>query len=252
MASTCSQPIAHSYPHASIVESGFQFSKPPPSSDASIFGCAARFSLSAMDVPASMNGRRFQAPPAVGQPLPPACAAELSEDGEIFNSDDDDAVDDDLPSVRRILASPRPAIEVVDLTGDDDGDSEGDDGNHTEVSCLRYTRTARHRVTLTSTPLDRPLPGHRPTPFPPHRPLCQTHWHTPPTTSQRHLQRPHLARRNTLGSMSLGGPHCTANFSSVPTSLLMTRALMRCTPARTALDLPRPSSSLRRRTLRLS
>ena len=35
MASTCSQPIAHSYPHASIVESGFQFSKPPPSSDAS-------------------------------------------------------------------------------------------------------------------------------------------------------------------------------------------------------------------------
>jgi hypothetical protein len=89
MASTCSQPITHSYPHASIVESGFQFSKPPPS-DASIFGCAARFNLSAMDVPASMNGRRFQAPPAVGQPLPPACAAELSEDGEIFDSDDDD------------------------------------------------------------------------------------------------------------------------------------------------------------------
>jgi hypothetical protein len=70
MASTCSQPIAHSYPHASIVEPDFQFSKPPPS-DASIFGCAARFNLSAMDVPASMNGRRFQAPPAVGQPLPP-------------------------------------------------------------------------------------------------------------------------------------------------------------------------------------
>ena len=86
MASTCSQPIAHSYPHASIVESGFQFSKPPPSSDASLFGCAARFNLSAMDVPASMNGRRFQAPPAVGQSLPPACAAELSEDGEIFDS----------------------------------------------------------------------------------------------------------------------------------------------------------------------
>jgi hypothetical protein len=59
MASICSQPIAYSYPHASIVESGFQFLKPPPSSDASIFGCAARFNLSAMDVPASMNGRRF-------------------------------------------------------------------------------------------------------------------------------------------------------------------------------------------------
>jgi hypothetical protein len=219
MASTCSQPIAHSYPYASIVESGFQFSKLPPSSDASIFGCAARFNLSAMDVPASMNGRRFQAPPAVGQPLPPACAAELSEDGEIFDSDEDN---DDLPSVRQILASPRREIEVIDLTCDDDGDSEGDNGSHTEVNCLRYTRTARHRVTLTSNPLDRPLPGHRPTPFPPHRLLCQTHWHTSPTTSQRHLQQPHLARRNTLGSMSLSGPHCTANFSSVPTSLLMT------------------------------
>jgi hypothetical protein len=29
MAFTCSEPIAYSYPHASIVESGFQFSKPP-------------------------------------------------------------------------------------------------------------------------------------------------------------------------------------------------------------------------------
>jgi hypothetical protein len=172
MASTCSQPIAHSYPHASIVESGFQFSKPPPSSNTSIFGCTARFNLSAMDVPASMNGRRFQAPPAVGQPLPPACAAELSEDGEIFDSDDDN---DDLPSVRQILASPRREIKVIDLTRDDNSDSEGDNSNHTEVNCLRYTRTARHRVTLTFTPLNRPLPGHRLTPFPPHRPVYQTH-----------------------------------------------------------------------------
>jgi hypothetical protein len=43
-----------------------------------------------------MNGRPFQAPPAVGRSLPPACAAELSEDGDIFDSDDDD----DLSSVR--------------------------------------------------------------------------------------------------------------------------------------------------------
>jgi hypothetical protein len=104
------------------------------------------------------------APPAVSQPLPPACAAELSEDGEIFDSDDD-GDDDDLPSVRQILASPKRAIEVIDLTCGDDGDSEGDNGNHTEVSCLRYTRTTRHRVTLISTPLNRPLPGRRPTPF---------------------------------------------------------------------------------------
>ena len=85
-----------------------------------------------MDVLASMNGRRFQAPPAVGQPLLPTCAAEPSEDGEIFDSDDDA----DLPSVKQILAFPKRATEVIDLTCDDDGDSEGDDGNHTEVSCL--------------------------------------------------------------------------------------------------------------------
>jgi hypothetical protein len=94
MAFICSQLIVYSYPPVFIVESGFQFSKPLPS-DASILGCAPRFNLSAMDVPASINGRRFQAPPAVGQPLPPAWAAELSEDGEIFDSDDDD-----LPSIR--------------------------------------------------------------------------------------------------------------------------------------------------------
>jgi hypothetical protein len=51
-----------------------------------------------------MDSRRFQVPLTVGQPLLPACAAELSEDGGIFDSDDDD--DDDLPSVRQILALP--------------------------------------------------------------------------------------------------------------------------------------------------
>jgi hypothetical protein len=92
MASTCSQPIAHSYPHTSIVELGFQFSKPPP----------------------SMNGRHFQAPPAVGQSLPPACAAELSEDGEIFDSYDDD----NLSSPSRIRTPPEPLKRVIDLTRD--------------------------------------------------------------------------------------------------------------------------------------
>jgi hypothetical protein len=123
------------------------------------------------------------APPAVSQPLPPACAAELSEDGEIFDSDDD-GDDDDLPSVRQILASPKRAIEVIDLTCGDDGDSEGDNGNHTEVSCLRYTRTTRHRVTLISTPLNRQLPGRRPTPFyPPPSSL--------PKLTGTHRRRPH-------------------------------------------------------------
>jgi hypothetical protein len=117
-----------------------------------------------------MNGRRFQAPPVVGQPLPPICTAEFSEDGEIFDSDDDD-----LSSVRQILAFSRRAIEVIDLTCDDDGDNEGDNGSHIKISWLRYTRTARYRVTLTFTPLNRPLPGHRPTPFASHGPLYQTY-----------------------------------------------------------------------------
>ena len=97
-----------------------------------------------------------------------ACAAEFSEDSEIFDSDDDG----DLPSVRQILDSPKQVTEVIDLTRDNDGDSEGDDDNITEVSWLRYTRTAQYRVTLTSTLLDRPHPGRSPTSFTPHRPLC--------------------------------------------------------------------------------
>jgi hypothetical protein len=142
--------------------------------NASIFGGAARFNLSAMDVPASINGRRFQALSAVGQPLLSAYAAELSEDGEIFNFDaDDDGLD--LLSVRQILASLKRAIKVIDFTCDDDSDNKGDDGNHIEISCLRYTRTARYRVTLTFTPFNRPFSGRRPTLFPLYRPLCQTY-----------------------------------------------------------------------------
>jgi hypothetical protein len=129
MAFTCSQPIAHSYPHASVIKSGFQLSKPSPSSDASLFGCVARFNLSAMD------GRRFQAPPAIGQPLPPTRAAELSEDGGIFDSDADD-----LPPWRQVLAPFKQVIEVINLTSDDDNDGEGgDDDSLTEVNWLRNT-----------------------------------------------------------------------------------------------------------------
>jgi hypothetical protein len=46
MASTCSQLIVdRCYPHASTVESGFRFLKPPPSSDVPLFGGDARFQL---------------------------------------------------------------------------------------------------------------------------------------------------------------------------------------------------------------
>ena len=121
MASTCCQPIIHSYPHAFIMESGFQSSKPPTSSDTSRLGCTARFNLSAMDLPVSMNGR-FQVPPAASQLLPSARTADLSKDREIFDSDDDD--DNDLPSVKQILASSKWPKQVIDLTGDDDDDRE--------------------------------------------------------------------------------------------------------------------------------
>jgi len=71
-----------------------------------------------------MDGGPFRAPPAVGQSLSPTRAAELSEGGEIFDSDDDG----DLPTLRQILSSPKQVIEVIDLTCDGDGGSEGDDG----------------------------------------------------------------------------------------------------------------------------
>jgi hypothetical protein len=93
MASTCFQSITHSSVDAPIVK----FSKPLYPYDASWFGCTPRFNLSAMNLPAPMNNRGFQAPPAVGELLLSARTADLSEDGEALNSNDDD---DDLPSVK--------------------------------------------------------------------------------------------------------------------------------------------------------
>ena len=65
------------------------------------------------------------------------------KDGETLDSDDDG-----LPSVKQILASSKWAKRVIDLTGDYDDDGEGGDGDFTEVSWLRTTRTARHLVRL--------------------------------------------------------------------------------------------------------
>jgi uncharacterized protein involved in exopolysaccharide biosynthesis len=90
-----------------------------------------------------MNSCLFQALPVVGQSLPSTRTADLEEDGETLDSDDGD-----LPSVKQILASSRRAKRVIDLTGDDDDDGEGGDGDFTEVSWLRSTRTTRHLVRL--------------------------------------------------------------------------------------------------------
>ena len=97
----------------------------------------------------------------------------------------------------QILASLKCSKRVINLARSGDGDSEGDDGDLTEVSWPRTTRTARHRVRLTA-PF-RSHPGRRPTPFLSHCPLCQSHRHTPPTISQRRRQRPHPVGRNTFG-----------------------------------------------------
>jgi hypothetical protein len=134
MASTYYRPTAESCrPYNSTVELGFQFLTPPNPSDASVFGCAARFNLSAVEKAASMTDLRSRVPRAVGRLPPAARTAELPEDGEISDSDDDD---DDLPSLRQILASPKQVIEVIDLTSDDDDDDGegGDDDGLTEVS----------------------------------------------------------------------------------------------------------------------
>jgi hypothetical protein len=63
----------------------------------------------------------------------------------------------------QILASPQ---RVIGLACHDYDDSEGDDGDLTEVSWLKDT-LERLRVA-------------RSTPFPSHRPLCQSHQHTLP------------------------------------------------------------------------
>jgi hypothetical protein len=54
----------------------------------------------------------------------------------------------DLSSPSRIRTPSEPLKQVIDLTRDDDGDSEGGDGDHTEVSWLRTIRTAQYRVRL--------------------------------------------------------------------------------------------------------
>jgi hypothetical protein len=88
----------------------------------------------------SINDRGFQASPAVGQPLLFICAAELSENGEIFNFDDD-ADNNDLLSVKQILASLKRATKVINLIYDDNNDNKSDDNNYIEVRYFKYTRT---------------------------------------------------------------------------------------------------------------
>jgi hypothetical protein len=136
MASTCCQPPT-AIPYKSILNLDFQLSKPPASSDATLLGCAARFNLSPVDTP-GLNDCWFQSLSAASQSLLSGCAVDLSEKAEMSESDDDD-----LPSVREIIARSK---QVIDLTFDDNDDSDGDDT--IEVSWLRITGIARHSLKL--------------------------------------------------------------------------------------------------------
>jgi hypothetical protein len=122
MASTCYQPPT-AIPYNPIFNLDFQPSKPSASSDATALGCAARFNLSPVNIPGLMHDRRFQGHPAAGQSLSFGCTADPSE-AEMSDSDDD------LPSVREIIARSKPTI---DLTLDDDDDSASNE-NAIEVS----------------------------------------------------------------------------------------------------------------------
>ena len=111
MASVCNLPTAYSYRYEPTFKLDFQCSNPSAPSDA----------------------RLNQ--PAVGQvPLTDDHLADLSEDGEISDSDDDG-----LPSFRKILAKLKQK-EIIDLTVDDDdaGDDSDEEVDVTEVSGLRY------------------------------------------------------------------------------------------------------------------
>ena len=114
IASTCHQPIADNCPYKPILNLDFQLPKPSASSDATVLGCAARFNLSPVDTPGLMHDRRFQGFPAVGQSLLSGCTADSLE---VSDSDDD------LPSVRKIIARSK---STIDLTLDDDDDSNSD------------------------------------------------------------------------------------------------------------------------------
>jgi len=112
------------------------FSKLLPPYDASMISCAARFDLSAQP----MNGRQFQPSASYSRPLARPTSRRMEKPWIPTTTV--------CPSVKQILASSKRAKRLIDLTGDDDNDGEGGDGDFTEVSWLRTTRTARHLVRL--------------------------------------------------------------------------------------------------------
>jgi hypothetical protein len=79
-----------------------------------------------VNIPRGIRDRRFQGLPTAGQSLSSGCTADPSKQAEISDFDDDN----DLPSVREIIARSKSKIN---LTLDDDDDS-ADDKNTIEVN----------------------------------------------------------------------------------------------------------------------
>jgi hypothetical protein len=96
MASMSCQPMVDSYDYGPIFQTGFSVLETSGPQSARLRRSLQPFSRGRAG---SMNGHRFQSLYAAGQPLSSACRADLSEDGEISESDDDD----DLPFVMKIL-----------------------------------------------------------------------------------------------------------------------------------------------------
>jgi len=123
MASVYNSTITDSSPYEPTFKLDFQCLKPPAPSDTITLSYAARFNL---------DEHRFGGAPAMSWFPSPSYKVNVSEDGEISDSDDDS-----LPSVGEILARLKQK-EVIDLTAaDDDGGGDGDVEDVIEVSGLR-------------------------------------------------------------------------------------------------------------------
>jgi hypothetical protein len=71
-------------------------------------------------------------PLIVGELLSSTRTADFSENEEALDSNDDD--DDNLYSIKQILASLKRAKRVINLTGDDNDDREGGNDNFIEIN----------------------------------------------------------------------------------------------------------------------
>jgi hypothetical protein len=168
----------------------------------------------------------------MGPFLSSSCMAHLSEDREIFDSDNGD-----LSLPKKISAPPK---QVVDLVLDDSDDGVGDNGGDVnEVNLFKNTRNGSISCGANSALVDRPLPDCQPALFSPTVLLaaaCRIRSQQPTSCT---VAIP--GGKNTLRRVSLRGLHCTTDFNSIPLRFFKPQPLMcftsiRTGPAPTATD----------------